>query len=333
MAKRAVFVVINDYRQLQPDGGANLRGCLSDGEQWKDVLTKLGWLESDIRTLKDGQATRENIVAAAAWLVAGAQPGDQLFLQYSGHGSYVNVPSVGIRPIICFSGPDVFKRPLTFKDMGEVLQVPEGVALTCIMDCCHSGARMREFNPHMQPTNERKPRFLSPPEGDMVAACMELAATLPPVEAGTGQTLTPAAASEAARALIEAAPVADRRIVSNNFTVALTGCTLQQTSADAFIGGQYRGAFTAYAVELLKSFGYSLPYATLIAKVNALLKAHGYTQNPQFEGDPNYANLTFMAVPVVTTADATPDVQPAGRDGDVLMDADADADRGKSGQG
>eukprot|EP01056_Protomagalhaensia_sp_Gyna25_P004540 Protomagalhaensia_sp_Gyna_25__4539@NODE_417_length_3500_cov_19_680150_g320_i0_p2_GENE_NODE_417_length_3500_cov_19_680150_g320_i0NODE_417_length_3500_cov_19_680150_g320_i0_p2_ORF_typecomplete_len535_score89_53Peptidase_C14/PF00656_22/2_5e53Raptor_N/PF14538_6/0_0012Peptidase_C13/PF01650_18/0_015HOIPUBA/PF16678_5/0_31_NODE_417_length_3500_cov_19_680150_g320_i0931697 len=90
--------------------------------------------------------TRKNILKAMEWLVKDAQAGDILFFHYSGHGS--QKPSLdgyayeqdGLDETIC---------PLDFRQAGEIRDdematimqrdLPAGVRLFCVMDCCHSG--------------------------------------------------------------------------------------------------------------------------------------------------------------------------------------------------
>eukprot|EP01055_Gregarina_sp_Pseudo9_P000145 Gregarina_sp_Pseudo_9__144@NODE_109_length_4207_cov_15_727207_g101_i0_p2_GENE_NODE_109_length_4207_cov_15_727207_g101_i0NODE_109_length_4207_cov_15_727207_g101_i0_p2_ORF_typecomplete_len538_score84_16Peptidase_C14/PF00656_22/7_5e56Raptor_N/PF14538_6/0_00038CUE/PF02845_16/0_034Peptidase_C13/PF01650_18/0_073UBA/PF00627_31/0_18HOIPUBA/PF16678_5/0_17DUF982/PF06169_12/4_6e03DUF982/PF06169_12/0_79_NODE_109_length_4207_cov_15_727207_g101_i025274140 len=90
--------------------------------------------------------TKRNILAAMKWLIKDAQTGDVLFFHYSGHGSQKPSPdgrayeSDGLDESIC---------PLDFRKAGEItddqiaecliVNLPVGVRLFCVMDCCHSG--------------------------------------------------------------------------------------------------------------------------------------------------------------------------------------------------
>mmetsp|Transcript_13369 Transcript_13369/g.24752 ORF Transcript_13369/g.24752 Transcript_13369/m.24752 type:complete len:457 (+) Transcript_13369:120-1490(+) len=141
--KRAVLIGIN-YRGQQGE----LRGCHNDVLVMKQLLHQYGFEESDMKLLMDDDMninpTTHNILAAMEWLHDGAEPNDSLFLHYSGHGGYVNDAS----------GDEDDNRdetivPVDFKQSGQIIDdvlfakvimpVPEGVMLTCIMDCCHSG--------------------------------------------------------------------------------------------------------------------------------------------------------------------------------------------------
>lgn len=128
---------------------AELRGCVNDVWTMKRLLTqKFGWDGSCIRTLVDEPGhqmpTKANIIAGLRWLVEDVRPGDVLFFHYSGHGAQQEDPfgyeEDGMNETIC---------PLDFLSSGmitddEIAEIvvrslPEGVRLTAVMDCCHSG--------------------------------------------------------------------------------------------------------------------------------------------------------------------------------------------------
>jgi hypothetical protein len=128
---------------------AQLRGCINDVSNIKSLLTHtLGWHTGSIQTLTDDgrstKPTRRNIEAALKWLADGARPGDVLFLHFSGHGAQQNDPN-GFEE----DGMNETILPVDFKSAGmisddqlsEILvkHLPEGVRLTAVMDCCHSG--------------------------------------------------------------------------------------------------------------------------------------------------------------------------------------------------
>jgi hypothetical protein len=142
--KRAVLVGIN-YFGTQ----AQLRGCINDVRNMQSLLEQMGWPRNCMRTLTDDQRgssmpTRANIEAAMHWLVDGVQPGDVLFFHFSGHGAQQEDPhgyeEDGMNETIL---PVDFKSAgmMTDDQLGEltVRRLPEGVRLTAVMDCCHSG--------------------------------------------------------------------------------------------------------------------------------------------------------------------------------------------------
>ncbi|KAL0321007.1 UNVERIFIED_CONTAM: Metacaspase-4 [Sesamum radiatum] len=88
MAKRAVLIGIN-----YPGTTAELKGCINDVRRMHECLVeRYGFDNDDITVLIDTddsytEPTGRNIRAALDSLVRSAQPGDFLFVQYSGHGT------------------------------------------------------------------------------------------------------------------------------------------------------------------------------------------------------------------------------------------------------
>lgn len=91
--------------------------------------------------------TKAAILSSLAWLVEGARPGDTLFLHYSGHGSQLRDQNGdeadGWDETLC---PSDFQRHGEIRDdtIFDVVcrDLPAGVRLTAVMDCCHSGSVM-----------------------------------------------------------------------------------------------------------------------------------------------------------------------------------------------
>ena len=63
----------------------------------------------------------------------------------------------------------------------------------------------------------------------------------------------------------------------------MSGCRSDQTSADAYIQGDYCGAFTFFFMKAFKEAP-DLPMTELRKKVCGYLEAGGYTQRPEAEG-------------------------------------------------
>jgi len=86
--KLALLVGINQYSQLP-----GLSGCLTDVELQRELLIyRFAFHPSDIVTLTDRQATRENIENTfLTHLSAQAKPGDVVIFHFSGYGSRVSI--------------------------------------------------------------------------------------------------------------------------------------------------------------------------------------------------------------------------------------------------
>jgi len=149
--KKAVLIGINYFGTA-----AELRGCINDVGNVKGFLASRGFVQSpeNMKILTDDQhqnspnfPTKQNMIAAMKWLVSGAQPGDLLFLHYSGHG--------GQQRDTDNDEADQFDEtiiPVDFKQAGQLVDddlhdilvkpLPKGVKLIVIFDSCHSGTAL-----------------------------------------------------------------------------------------------------------------------------------------------------------------------------------------------
>jgi len=145
--KRAVTIGINYIGQQ-----CQLAGCINDSDTFISLLTEeFKYSVTDIRQLRDDHPqrmpSRKNIAAAMQWLVNGAKEGDHLFFHYSGHGSQQND-----RDGDEMDGHDETLVPCDYQHHGMlsddelrrvlVSNLPKGVRLTVILDCCHSGSAL-----------------------------------------------------------------------------------------------------------------------------------------------------------------------------------------------
>lgn len=143
--KRALLIGIN-YVGHDP---GELSGCHNDVLNIKKYIMDVhGFPEEDIMVLMDDgehmEPTRDNILGAYAKLVADSEAGDAVFCHYSGHGGRLRDDDGDEA-----DGYDETLVPLDYAEAGQIRDdslfttlvspMPEGVALTCIMDCCHSG--------------------------------------------------------------------------------------------------------------------------------------------------------------------------------------------------
>lgn len=135
--RKALSIGIN-YFNLPPTH--QLVNSVNDSNAMIQLLVNvMGFDVSDIRQLRDDQPhaapTRQHILAGLSWLVDGAQPGDEFFLHYSGHGNV--------------DDGETF-LPCDFQEAGAltdeelrqsiVLKLPEKTRLTVLLDCGFSSA-------------------------------------------------------------------------------------------------------------------------------------------------------------------------------------------------
>jgi hypothetical protein len=140
--RKALLIGINYFGT-----SSELRGCINDVHHMRELLQSEGFQAKDMVILTDDQRqrqfqpTRDNILRACQWLVAGAQRGDVLFFHFSGHGSQKmddsGMEADGYNETIC----PVDMRQIIDDELWSnlVYPLPSGVRLTAIMDCCHSG--------------------------------------------------------------------------------------------------------------------------------------------------------------------------------------------------
>lgn len=86
--KLALLVGVNQYSQ-----GNNLRGCVTDIELQKELLTyRFGFSPDDIVTLTNSEATRENILTAfEEHLIKQAKNNDVVIFHFSGYGRQIKL--------------------------------------------------------------------------------------------------------------------------------------------------------------------------------------------------------------------------------------------------
>jgi len=144
---------------------APLAGCRNDARLWQRTLGALGF---EAQVLFD--PTRSELVAAIERLFGGALAGDQIVLQYAGHGTHVDDldgdEAGGDTP-----GRDEALCPLDFSegalfiddDLGTMIDALHlGAQLTLFMDCCHSGSNTRIGGQRQRPPVGARARYVAP---------------------------------------------------------------------------------------------------------------------------------------------------------------------------
>ncbi|KAK4285613.1 hypothetical protein QN277_002289 [Acacia crassicarpa] len=147
MAKKAVLIGIN-----YPGTKAELRGCINDvWRMYNCLIQRYGFSEDDITVLIDTdhsytQPTGKNIRSAITRLVGSAEPGDVLFVHYSGHGTRLPAESgedddTGYDECIVPCDMNLITDD-DFKAFVD--KVPRDCKLTIVSDSCHSGGLIEE---------------------------------------------------------------------------------------------------------------------------------------------------------------------------------------------
>lgn len=257
MKKIAVCVGINDY----PGQSNDLRGCVNDAEDWSKLLS--GTYGYAVQKILDGAATRANVIEALKGLVDEAGPGDRVAFTYSGHGTWV---------------PDQGEADES-DNRDEALALADGIlvddeirlilakahpdaSVSIVSDSCFSGSITRSFLKTQRAaaiaeadgTKAPIPRFM-PPEDDMVA----LRAAMLPVRR---------------RAFYPEGTMSH---------VLLTGCNATEYSYDAHLNGNFNGAMTYFAIQLIKAVP-GRTWRDLHKALRKLLPSTSFPQSPQLEG-------------------------------------------------
>lgn len=273
MTKKALLVGINQYS----DGP--LRGCVNDVIRMNQVITHhFGFTErTNKRMLVDRSATTANILDRLEWLVDGAKAGDVLLFHFSGHGSQMvdtdydlNIEPDGLDEIICPVDLDWRSKVVKDDDFARIFaQVPDGVNLTVLLDCCHSGQGLRDLS-----ESPNRVRGIQAPADIMNRAY--------------GANI-----STKARGLYVRR---DIHTIEDQKGALLSGCRSNQTSADAWIQTKRRfmGAFTHYLTDTLEAHNWDMTYENLAAATNAKLDHEGYEQRPELNSPSLYKSKKFL---------------------------------------
>ncbi|KAF5341816.1 hypothetical protein D9611_001450 [Ephemerocybe angulata] len=143
----AVIIGINDYHESSKM--AKLSGAVPDADSINDYLqSELKVPSSQIRNLRDKQATRAGIIAAFEWLrdlnPPDFKPQDPILIYYAGHGG--EVPTKGVQTLIPVDYIPDKQPPIPDRTVAALINQiakKQGNNITVILDCCHSGSGAR----------------------------------------------------------------------------------------------------------------------------------------------------------------------------------------------
>ena len=262
MNNKALLVGINAY----PNPNNNLRGCINDIVDMEYFITSKNkvYQKENIKTLTDSRATKQGILDHLNWLLLGANAGDQILFQYSGHGAQIPSNSTaiekdGLDEIICpydFKGEVAAETAISDKEFAKIFaKIPKGVHFVWISDSCHSEdlSRKHEVVGANDGITDTRFRRFNHKNSTLQA-----------------QAIAPVASLGSAPIPLHGA--------------LLSGCASHQLSADAYINNRFNGAFTHYLIKNLNLYGEDASMKEIIKYVNIDLMDNDYEQNPQSEG-------------------------------------------------
>lgn len=289
MAKRKALLVGINY----PDTSYPLQGCVNDVNLMADILTEqYGFTAPNRRMLTDKAATAAAIRERLEWLVADAEAGDVLYFHYSGHGSQMvnqSYDTTDLEPdnkdeIIVPYDNNWRDKVIRDDELKKIFdKVPNGVALTVVLDCCNSGTGLDQANTY-QPYGLGEARALQVP-------------LLPNEEKAITNRLLPMPDDIANRERgldLEVKPRSVQTRALNNTGLLIAASQSQQTSADAWISGAFYGAATFYLAESLKQSNYDITHKELIINMNDFMVEKGYSQRPELDGSEGLFDTKFM---------------------------------------
>ena len=260
MAKYALCIGINNY----PGTESDLAGCVNDAGDWGAEFTRRGF---SVQRLIDRKATGRAMRSAMRTLVAGAEAGDLIVVQYSGHGSFVPDED-GDEPDgadECLCPYDVrTKGPVSDDELFDLYSARKtGVKLVMISDSCNSGT-VSKFAP-----------ITTPPAIQGIKARHTAVRFLPPAAFLTR--------SETARFGIRR-EVRRSSPPGRNAGLLLSGCQETEYSYDAWFRGRPNGAFTFVALRTLAKLPKSATYADWYEAIREMLPSQQYPQTPNLYG-------------------------------------------------
>jgi hypothetical protein len=296
--RKALLIGINYFGQ-----SGELRGCINDTQNLSSYLIEShGYKREDMVILTDDQSnpvlhpTKENIIRAMQWLVAGAQPNDALFLHYSGHGGQTEDLDHDEE-----DGNDEVIYPVDYKTAGHIVDdeihhyvvkpLQAGVRLTAIFDSCHSGSVMdlpylystkgvlKEPNLAKEAGEGLLSALSSYARGDMSGVATSIF--------GFAKTAFGGGDDAYKKTIETRTSAAD--------VIMWSGCKDVQTSADATIASQATGAMSHAFITCMKQKPQQT-YVELLNNIRDILQSK-YEQKPQLSCSHPLGKLFFPLRP------------------------------------
>lgn len=278
MKKVSLSIGINNY----PGSSNDLNGCVNDANDWQNLL-KSKFSFQDNTLLLDSQATKNNILKNLNKLVSKLGDGDVGVFTFSGHGTWVydqgSDESDNRDEAIC-----AYDKNILDDDFRDVLsKLNPKARLTVISDSCHSGTVTR-----MMLSREMALRAKS-----FATFAIEGFENID-INSLVPRYMPPKNKSDAIKTLT--LPIRKRFLYPerNMNELLLTGCNATEYSYDAYINNRYNGAFTAFAIGIIKS-NHKITYKELHNKIRTILPSNRYPQSPQLEGKENFKNLQLFS--------------------------------------
>lgn len=256
----ALLVAINDY----PAPVRKLTGCINDVEQFQAWLKQsVGADKLAVEVLKNGDATRGNIIRQFRQHLGRVKPGDVALFQYCGHGA--QSASAGAfrefdlggldEGLVCADSRLPGGHDLADKELALLIDelARKDAHVTFILDACHSGSGTRSADAFsgLQSRLTEGVRVERPLDSYLDGHYAKL------LKNGEGLS------------------------IPSGRHILLAACDRRQEAKES--PTEHRGVFTATLLEVLQASGGDLSYADLFMRCRAAVRKRARDQDPQFE--------------------------------------------------
>ncbi len=304
----ALLIGVDHYFEYRLPGGIyypKLGGCVRDITKVYNFLTERIKIPSgNITKLTASRGganpvepesqwpTYNNIVAAFADLTAKVQEGDQVYIQYSGHGGRTTTmfPAVkgdgefdeALVPLDIGKPGDDDARYLRDAEIYELLQrlVAKKVRLTVVFDCCHSGGATRDSGGAVKRGIGQADTSPAPADSK-VAPINELIADWPRDDAASSRV----AAGVASR---NAQSQSEWRFETKGYTL-FAACRANESAFEyPFNGRESNGALTYWLIDTLSNAGPDFTWKMAADRVTAKVHGQFAAQMPMLQGEIDY---------------------------------------------
>jgi len=257
----ALLVGIDNY----PANMSNLRGCVNDVNHLNEYLKEHVALNRCIESLKNSDATRENIIRMFRQHLGKAGENDVVLFHYSGHGSReLTAPEFNRyssyckgETLVCFDSRGSGGYDLADKELAVLLWevAKKNPHMAVSLDCCHSGSGTR-----------RKP------DDANIAGVREIPGRFEGQQSAEHRPL---------ETYLEGFYLKNKTLrIPQSRHVSMAACSRQQR---AYETKDHRGFFSAALLEVLTKSGPDISYADLFVRCRAAIRKRVSIQTPQFE--------------------------------------------------
>lgn len=263
----ALLVGIDEYAPpVSP-----LQGCVNDVkavEEYLETRVKTQRWNLQLKTLTNGEATRQAIIDGFREHLCQASSNDVALFYYSGHGSQEPAPREfwHLEPdkldetLVCYDSRSQGGWDLADKELAKLISeiAQKNPHITLILDCCHSGSGTKD---PLQETAIRQ-YFTD--------------SRVRPLDSFI---FSP----EEIRDLIASDKQASGWNLPRGKHILFASCHDSETAKEYRADGEHRGAFCYFLTETLKKAKGNLTYRDLFKQINASVRSKVNNQSPQLE--------------------------------------------------